>query len=541
MQWFYNFKVARKLTILVSAMVLFFLLTSAMSFNSLTRIADNVDTMYNWMLIPIIDLENAVSHYLELQKLILQLKASDVAGGSAAELLNQMRSHVAAIKEIVNQYLAVYALFEDPSSVDLFTRAGKADLLTLEKESAEWLVKNFDSLWNAVENHFLTLDWAAWDVTGEPLLNEGRNRLAHLVSINKEAAALVKNESESEYISVRNKLSIAVLVVTLVSITIALAITRSITKPLKAINELAQAIASGDLTATAAVRSKDDLGEMANALNHAVENLRKIVVSVLELADGVLKSSQELSASAEEVSASIEEVASAANQFAATVEVMNTNAQEVSHSTSDIAETIAASSEDMSTAVSRIEGLRATMNALAKAIHELNNKSQEIGNIVDLIKDVADQTNLLALNAAIEAARAGEHGRGFAVVADEVRKLAEQTTAATADVTALVTDMQRQAKAVMTESDSGALAADASSGLIKESWKKLDAILRTISNIAKDLEHLAAGTEQIGSGSQEIAATTEEQSASVEHVAAAAQKLNDTAEKLQRSIAFFKV
>ena len=174
-------------------------------------------------------------------------------------------------------------------------------------------------------------------------------------------------------------------------------------------------------------------------------------------------------------------------------------------------------------------------------MHELHDKSKEIGNIVDLITDVADQTNLLALNAAIEAARAGEHGRGFAVVAEEVRKLAEQTSGATAHITALVSDIQRQAQAVMTESDAGASDVEDSSTLIKESWKGLDAILDKIAAIAKDVEQLAAGTQQIGSGSEEIAATTQEQSASIEEVAASAQNLSQTAEDLQRSVAFFKV
>jgi methyl-accepting chemotaxis protein len=141
----------------------------------------------------------------------------------------------------------------------------------------------------------------------------------------------------------------------------------------------------------------------------------------------------------------------------------------------------------MGKAVNRIEELRTIMSELASSMHELHDKSKEIGNIVDLITDVADQTNLLALNAAIEAARAGEHGRGFAVVAEEVRKLAEQTSGATAHITALVSDIQRQAQAVMTESDAGASDVEDSSTLIKESWKGLDAILDKIAAIAKDV------------------------------------------------------
>jgi len=540
MQWFYNLKVAQKLAVLVLLTLVCFVFTGVMAFNSLNRINANVDIMYHWMLIPITEIENAVSSYLELGNLIMQLKTGPSAA-STPNLQEQARKHIAVIQSVVNKYLSDYALYKDPDSVSLLTAAGKADLLTSERDAVQWLADNLNSLQQAADNLFKTLDLSAWEKNGETTLKEGRNKLGQLVSINLEAAALVDEHSDSEYMQSRNVLVIGIVTAAAVSIAIASVITRSIIKPLTEIDQLAVSISNGDLTAKAVVKNKDELGEMAGALNQAVDRLRETVKGVLTLSDSVLRASQELSASAEEVSASIEEVASTSNEFAATVEAMNKNAQQVSESANGIANPAAASRSDMGTAVNRIDDLRSIMAELANSMHELHSKSQEIGNIVSLITDVANQTNLLALNAAIEAARAGEHGRGFAVVAEEVRKLAEQTASATANITSLVAQIQHQTQTVMTSSDTGAAEADESFDLIRESWRKLDDILQAISSIAKETEQLAAGTEQIGSGSEEIAATTEEQSASIQLVAAAAQNLSQIAEQLQRNVAFFHV
>jgi len=537
MHWFGNLRVGGKLAVLVVAVLLVFMLTSVMAFRSLATIDSNVDTMYQWMLIPIVSVEDAVTRYLELSRLVLELET----GSQAAALQDQADSHITAVQETINKYLTEYALFKDAGSVTMFTKAGRADLLRLEEESVRWLAANLEPLKQAVDNVFRTQDLESWRRSGEPLLDEGRVQLGRLVSVNLEAAALLETDSTQEYTKTRTRLLIVISAAALLSILVAVGITRSITKPLKAIRELAVKISSGDLTAAADIKKRDELGQMAQALNQAVEHLRETMTTVLRLSNDVLRASQDLSASAEEVSASIEEVASTTNEFASTVDTMNKHTQDVSESSKGIASTAAASSEDMGKAVNRIEELRTIMSELASSMHELHDKSKEIGNIVDLITDVADQTNLLALNAAIEAARAGEHGRGFAVVAEEVRKLAEQTSGATAHITALVSDIQRQAQAVMTESDAGASDVEDSSTLIKESWKGLDAILDKIAAIAKDVEQLAAGTQQIGSGSEEIAATTQEQSASIEEVAASAQNLSQTAEDLQRSVAFFKV
>jgi len=537
MQWFGNLRVGSKLTVLVVAVLLIFLLTSVMAFVSLTSINDNVDTMYQWMLIPIVRIEDAVSRYLDLNRLVLELEVDS----QAADLQGQASGHITAVQETINKYLTDYALYKDASSAAMLTQAGKADLLSLEEESVRWLAANLEPLRQAVDNVFRTQDLQSWKRSGEPLLNQGRAHLEQLVSINLEAAAVLHVDSSAEYTQTRNSLLIGVSAATLLSILIAAGITRSIIKPLKGIHELAGKISSGDHTATADVDRSDELGQMAQALDQAVEHLRETMTAVLRLADDVLRASQDLSASAEEVSASIEEVASTTNEFSSTVDIMNKNTRHVSEFTKGIASTASASSEDMGAAVNRIEQLGTIMNELAGSMRELHDKSKEIGNIVDLITDVADQTNLLALNAAIEAARAGEHGRGFAVVAEEVRKLAEQTAGATADITVLVSDIQRQAQAVMTKTDAGAADVDHSSGLIRESWERLDTILKAIDTIAKDIEQLAAGTEQIGSGSEGIAAATEEQSASIEQVAASAQNLSQTAEELQRSIAYFKV
>lgn len=302
-----------------------------------------------------------------------------------------------------------------------------------------------------------------------------------------------------------------------------------------------ESMAQGEFHATVKQKTRDEVGRSFGALERLRAQLAEAIRQAAQLSHQLAVASQELSASTEETGASIEEIASTANEFAATVTAMSDNVQTMTQTAEAISSRVADGSRAVTTAVDGAARIRDTMAKLSQEIMELSQRTSNIGKIVDVIRGIADQTNLLALNAAIEAARAGEHGRGFAVVADEVRQLAEQSAQATGQIAQMIRQIQTETKDVVAAMEVGSEEAAAISQRIAESGKVLEQILEAVNGITAQIHSVATSAEQIGRGSQEIAATTEEQSASVEQMALQAQKLNEMAERLDSIVKQFRL
>jgi len=348
---------------------------------------------------------------------------------------------------------------------------------------------------------------------GRKVVNEALESMGAYVENTKkqmaEQAAVSKEEGHQAQFLLMTLLGISLMVAIAAALWISISISRSLGRAVG----LAGAVADGDLSQSIPSASNDEIGDLTKSLNIMVEKLRQIVSEALTAAQNVSAGSQELSASAEQLSQGATEQASSAEEASSSMEEMASNVKQNADNANQTEKIAAQSAKDA----------EASGVAVGRAVQAM----QTIAEKITIVQEIARQTDLLALNAAVEAARAGEHGKGFAVVASEVRKLAERSQAAAADIGTLSTETVKVAQE----------AGDMLSKLVPD-IKKTAELVQEITAACREQD---VGSSQINQAIQQLDKVGQQNASASEQVSSTSEELASQAEQLQATITFFRI
>lgn len=337
--------------------------------------------------------------------------------------------------------------------------------------------------------------------------------LDDLVAYQNERNELRYKEIVAEMAAARNVSIILTLVAVFMSVLLGLFLTRSITKPVGEAVDALNRLSKGDLTVDIEVNRKDEIGTLMKAMKDMITKLRSIVTEVKNVAESVASGSQQLSATAQQISQGASEQAASIEQTSSSMEEMSAN---IKQNTENAIQTEKISLKVAEEAKRSGEAVMQTVTAM-----------KDIASKISIIEEIARQTNLLALNAAIEAARAGEHGKGFAVVASEVRKLAERSQQAAAEISGL--------------SSSSVKIAEEAGQMLSKLVPDIQKTAELVQEITASSKEQAAGVEQINKAIQQLDQVIQQNASASEEMASTAEELSSQAELLTESMRFFRL
>jgi methyl-accepting chemotaxis protein len=494
--------------------------------------------------------DNAVARVAEVEKSMLQ-------GESVADF-----NSVIDLSKLIQQ-----ARFQ----VRGYTYSGKTEAEQPALDAIDNALKNLESLPSKLpEQHIANLQQATdslkayraavsqfrdSQVASAAALKRMAEQGEILLNVSKKLTASQTVVRDTDAAHAKNLLLMATVLALAFGLLAAWAITRQIVIPLNQTLKVAERVAAGDLTQNLVSERRDELGQLQRAMQSMTLGLRELIGGISDGVTQIASAAEELSAVTEQTSAGVnsqkvetDQVATAMNEMTATVQEVARNAEEASEAAVAADQQAREGDKVVGEAIAQIERLALEVGNSTVAMGDLKRESDKIGSVLDVIKSVAQQTNLLALNAAIEAARAGEAGRGFAVVADEVRSLAQRTQKSTEEIEELIVGLQTGTQQVATIMDNSRSLTDSSVELTRRAGSSLESITRTVSAIQSMNQQIAAAAEQQTAVAEEINRSvlnvrdvSEQTSAASEETAASSVELARLGTHLQMLVGRFKV